>query len=304
MLQYQIGSMAKNSLLKKDIEDIVHLKIIDKSNTFLFINGVATLSGVYPNRLYFVERISDEVIFLINNKVFDSCLLLLSNDFSQLVNTPHIICENPRDYYSRIVNKLFNYMSSEWNDLYEVKVFGTSFVAPNCCISKTAKIGNGCIIFPGVYIGPNCRIGDHVIIKSNTIIGQPGFGVYKDSELNNKHLPHVGGVIVNDNVEIGALNTIASGTINPTVIDNFVKTDDHVHIAHNCFIGSNTMIAAHAEISGSVTIGKNVWIGPNVSIVNSIEIGDHAFLGIGANVWKNVAENSRILGLPSRKQPF
>ena len=99
---------------------------------------------------------------------------------------------------------------------------------------------------------------------------------------------------------LGALNTVARGTLEDTVIFDNVKTDDHVHIAHNVVIGANTMIAACAEISGSVRIGKGVWIGANASIINQIEIDDYALVGIGAIVTKSVASGKVVAGNPAR----
>ncbi|GAG24258.1 unnamed protein product, partial [marine sediment metagenome] len=112
--------------------------------------------------------------------------------------------------------------------------------------------------------------------------------------------PHTGGIVIGDNVEIGALNTIARGAIDDTAISDYVKTDDHIHIAHNVTIGENTMIAACTEISGSVTIGKNVWISPSVTILDHKTIGDNAFICIGSVVGKDVKPDTKVFGYPAR----
>ena len=102
---------------------------------------------------------------------------------------------------------------------------------------------------------------------------------------------HLGGVKIGNEVEIGALNSIARGTLNDTIIENGVKTDNLVHIAHNCYIGCNSLITACVELSGGVIVGKNVWIGPNSSVLEKIKIGDNAFIGIGSVVTKDVDTN-------------
>ena len=98
---------------------------------------------------------------------------------------------------------------------------------------------------------------------------------------------------------MGSNNTIARGTINNTIIEDHVKIDDNVHIAHNCCISKNTIITACVEISGSVKVGKNCWIGPNSSIIQKINIGNNCTIGIGAILTKDVKDNSKIMGLNS-----
>jgi UDP-3-O-[3-hydroxymyristoyl] glucosamine N-acyltransferase len=113
-------------------------------------------------------------------------------------------------------------------------------------------------------------------------------------------MPHVAGVYIGDHVVIGALNTVASGTIHPTVVEDYVKTDDHVHIAHNCHIGARTLITACAELSGSVVVGPDCWIGPNASVRDGVDIGAKAFVGIAANVVGPVSAGETVMGNPAR----
>ena len=94
------------------------------------------------------------------------------------------------------------------------------------------------------------------MIKSGAIIGDQGFGFGFSHDKTPQRIPHNGGVIVGDNVEVGANNVICSGTFNPTIIEDHVKLDDLVFIAHNCKIGNKTMIAC-AQLSGSVSIGSS-----------------------------------------------
>ena len=111
---------------------------------------------------------------------------------------------------------------------------------------------------------------------------------------------HLGGVDIGENVEIGAVNSVVRGALGNTVIQDYVKTDNLVHIAHNCFIGKGSLLTACAEISGSVTLGKNVWLGPNCSLNNKISIGDKSFIGLGAVVTKNIPPNEVWAGNPAR----
>ena len=105
---------------------------------------------------------------------------------------------------------------------------------------------------------------------------------------------------IGNQVEIGAFNTVCSGTVEPTRVGNYVKTDDHVHIAHNCRVGDNSILTACAELSGSVILGEDVWLGPNCSVNNGVEIADRAFIGLGAVVTKNCVPEGVYAGSPAR----
>lgn len=180
----------------------------------------------------------------------------------------------------------------------------TASLSTGVSIGAGSTVGPGTVILPNVTIGPNVRIGADCLVKSGTVIGQPGFGYYKSDTGMPRHLPHVGGVIIGDHVHLGALNTVASGTIHPTVIADHVKTDDHVHVAHNCLIGRGTLITACAELSGSVTVGEQVWIGPNAAIRDGLEIGDEAFIVMGSVVTKSVPAHGRVFGNPAKSMKY
>ena len=212
--------------------------------------------------------------------------------------------DSPRVIFSNIVCHIFGYPDKYFNNCYSSEELKTNFPGVNimqgCSIHKNTEIGKGSVIFPNVYIGPNCKIGKRVIIKPNTTIGAPGFGIISCQSLKHTHLPHVGGVNIQNDVEIGALNTICSGTIHPTVISQHSKFNDHVHLAHNCNIKKGVQIGAHAVVCGSVEIGAGSWIGPNSSISHGIIIGENCFVGISCNLRKSIESNIRVSGNPAK----
>ena len=216
----------------------------------------------------------------------------------------YILVDNPRLCFAKILAKYYR-------PEVKFKIHPTAIIGKNCKIRRVSigpyvvigdnvKIGDGSIIFPKVVIANNVKIGQNVIIKSNTTIGQKGFGF----EFDKNHIPisilHIGGVKIGNNVEIGANNTVVPGTLKNTIISDYVKTDDHVHIAHNVKIGERTIITACAEISGSVIIGSDCWLGPNCSIMNNITIGNKVLVGLGTVVIKSAPDSVIVAGNPAR----
>ncbi|MDA9997924.1 hypothetical protein N9E66_05115 [Gammaproteobacteria bacterium] len=225
--------------------------------------------------------------------------------------------------FLKVVNPRFSYIKASHDyatlrptpDRHNVYISEESFVSDSATICPNVYIGPNCYIsensyiYPGANLIENVYIGKNSIIGSNTVIGSWGFGVERDNGKerslyphNGKayKMPHFGGVHIDDDCDIGALNTIDSGAIEPTYISKNVQTDDHVHIAHNCYIGKGSCITACAEISGSVRIGDEVWVGPNSSIMQKIKIGDRSVIGLGSVVLRSVNEYEIVAGSPAR----
>tara|TARA_E500000331_G_scaffold302367_1_gene304247 strand:+ start:143 stop:1066 length:924 start_codon:yes stop_codon:yes gene_type:complete len=305
MNKYKIGAESSFKLL---IEDILSIALdCEKENLdkVSYLGGVTTLDALKKNSLIFLDQYSDEALEIINTSIESDLLFILPEIFKNKTNKPVILNKNPRHIYSLIVNKLFKYDTHYWVQKERISktssIHKETEIMSNVFVGANTKIGKNSIVFPNTVIGPNCNIGENVIIKSNTVIGQAGFGIYKDLKGLNQHLPHVGAVIIEDNVEIGALNTVVAGTIHPTVVESYVKTDDHVHIAHNDYISKGVQIAAHALLSGSVFVGENAWLGPNITVIDHVAIGKESFIGSGTNIVKEVGEGTTVVGNPGKK---
>lgn len=170
-------------------------------------------------------------------------------------------------------------------------------------IRENVVIGAGTEIRDHVVIGRNVTIGDSTLVKSHAVIGEEGFGIEKDASGNNFRIPHLGSVRIGNSVEVGCFTTVCSGTISPTVIGDYSKIDDHVHISHNCRLGRNVIVTACAEVSGSVVLDDEVWLGPNSSIIQGVTLGKGALLGIGAVALKSIAADEVRVGNPARQIP-
>ena len=197
-----------------------------------------------------------------------------------------------------------------------IKSYKTAKFGNNVCIGKNVKIGkntiigHNSIIESNVQIGSNCIIGNNVLIKNTfigknvrvldgSIIGKKGFGFFPKNNINVRY-PHIGMVIINDNVEIGCNNTIDRGSLSNTIIGKNTFIDNQVHIAHNVNIGSNCIITGQVGFAGSSIVGNRVSIGGQAGISGHLKIGNNVQIGGGSGVLKNIPDNSKVMGYPAK----
>lgn len=217
-----------------------------------------------------------------------------------------ITVANPRGAFAEVVNRFFAPRPASG-------IHPTAIVDETAVIDPTAHVGPYSVIREGVVIeegveirahvvlSRGVRVGAHTLIKSHAVIGEEGFGIDTDADGNNLRIPHVGSVTLGRHVEVGNFTTVCSGTISPTTVGDFTKIDDHVHVAHNCQVGSNVIITACAELSGSVVVGDHAWIGPNASVLQGKTLGERSLLGIGAVAVQSVPDNEVRAGNPARR---
>ena len=185
-------------------------------------------------------------------------------------------------------------------------------------ISKKAKIGANCIILPGAYvgdevvIGDNCYIGtgarlvgeicigNNVVIRENTVIGADGLSTDRDSSGKALTMPQFGGVIIEDDVQIGALTVIGRGAIDNTIIKRGAKIDNSTFISHNVVVGEDTFIVGETIMFGSSSTGTQTLISGNSTIRDGRHIGNKAVVGMGSVVVKNVADGTVVKGNPAK----
>jgi UDP-3-O-[3-hydroxymyristoyl] glucosamine N-acyltransferase len=170
---------------------------------------------------------------------------------------------------------------------------------PHVVVGDGVVIGDDTEIFPNASILQRCVIGSRVMIQSGTVVGSDGFGFAPEGERYCK-IPHIGIVQIDDDVEIGACNTIDRATFGKTWIQKGVKTDNLVQIAHNVTVGENTVLVAQVGISGSVTIGKHAVIAGQAGISGHLTIGDGAIIGPQTGVVRSVPEKETVSGSPER----
>ena len=187
-----------------------------------------------------------------------------------------IIVDDPYLAYAEATNIFYRNYTQE-NESHET-IFGKDVaVGKNTVINSNCVIGDNVVIHDNVSIYSGTKIGNNSIIHSGAVIGSDGFG-YAPSKQGWKKIQHLGGVEIGNHVEIGAKSTVDRGALGNTVIEDGVKIDNHVHVAHNSYIGENTAIAGQSGMAGSVKIGKNCQIAGQVGIVGHIEIADNVIV--------------------------
>ena len=178
-----------------------------------------------------------------------------------------------------------------------VKVGKNSIIGSNSIVEQSVSIGENCIIGSNVII-KNTVIGKNVVIQDNCKIGLKGFGFIPLKERNFK-FPHIGSVLINDDVEIASGCTIDRGSVGDTIIGKNTYLDNQMHIAHNVKIGSNCMIAGQVGFAGSSVIGNNVSIGGQAGVSGHLKVGNNVNIGGGSGVVKNIKDNQTVMGYPA-----
>lgn len=182
------------------------------------------------------------------------------------------------------------------------KIGEHTIILPNTTLYDNVKIGNNCLIHANVVCYYNTIIGDNCIVHSGAVIGSDGFGYIENKDGSFTKIPQLGNVVIGNNVEIGANTTIDRAIVGSTIIEDGVKIDNLVQIAHNVHIGENTAMAAQVGISGSTKIGKRNRLAGQVGIAGHIEIADDVVLEAKSGVAKSITEGGVYFGAPPKKK--
>lgn len=213
--------------------------------------------------------------------------------------------EQPKLTYLRIVGALFSkkieYGVHPTAFIHaEATVHPNTFIGPFCYVG-VATIGEGTIIKGHCHISDSTVIKNNVLIHPGTVIGADGFGYARNEKGELEKFPHIGGVVIEDDVEIGANTCIDRGTLGNTLVKAGAKIDNLVHIAHNVIVGENAAVIANAMVGGSTSIGNNSWIAPSACLRDGISIGSDATVGLGALVTKSIPNGEVWAGFPAKK---
>jgi UDP-3-O-[3-hydroxymyristoyl] glucosamine N-acyltransferase len=262
---------------------------------------------------------ADELSFLTNSKYrpllasTGAGAVVLDPKDRDATGLPRIIAPNPYAYVARAL-ALLNPPRRERAGVHPTASIAASahvdpsaYVGPHAVVGSRARIGAGCqvgagcfvgddstvdedtVLYPQVTIYHGCTLGKRVIVHGGAVIGADGFGFAPDGGQWVK-IPQIGGVVIGDDVEIGANTTIDRGALDDTVIEEGVKLDNLIQIAHNVRVGAHTVMAACAGVSGSTTIGKHCVIAGSAGIVGHVSIADNTTISAATVVTKSISE--------------
>lgn len=187
----------------------------------------------------------------------------------------------------------FSFIGENTNVGNDVKIYGHAFIGDD------VKLGNNTIVNSGVRINDECIVGTDCVFQSGAVIGSDGFGFQPDSANEYEKIIHVGNVIIEDRVEIGANTTIDRATFGSTVIKRGVKLDNLIQVGHNVEIGENTVIAAQTGIAGSVKIGRDCMIGGQVGFAGHQKIGNGVKIAAQSGIQGDVEDKTILQGSPA-----
>jgi len=303
-------------LTLKEISEIVSGKLYNADDS-LIITDINTPEYASKN----------EICFIFDKKYYNKIKELKAgavvvNMFVSDIDIPQIVVSDVQLAFVKLLNKIFLEKQNFYKGIHPTVVSGKNVVfgknvslGPYCIISDNVEIGDNSVLTCHIYIGDNVKIGknvivypnvtiredvvigDNVIIHSGTVIGADGFGYI---QRDNKHIkiPHIGKVVIEDDVEIGANVTIDRATIGVTLIKKGTKIDNLVHIAHNVEIGENVLLLAQVGIAGSSKIGDKTILAGQTGVTDHIKVGNNVVAGPRTGIVQDVEDNKTVWGTP------
>lgn len=297
LFEFPVQSIDVECLRGKQLQDITLLT-------------VSSIWSPKAHSLTFMKEIKPEYLEKLQG-IHDALILvpMQAGDLGEVERINQVVrVDSPRREYAIILQYILDVTSTQrrYKTLESGVVIGenvtvheTAYIEPFVFINHDSVIGARCILRSGARIGTRVIIGAGSVIRENAVVGGQGFGIERDAEGRTYRIPHVGGVIIGQDVEVGALTTVCAGTIDPTIIEDYVKIDDHVHIAHNCHVERGAYVIANALVGGSTRIGANSWIAPTATLKNGIRIGADVTVGLGAVVTRDVPPGLTVAGNPA-----
>ena len=283
------------------------------------IHGVATLAHAGPGQLTFLANPRYRA------QLADSqaSLVVLRADDADAAPGTALVAKDPYTTFAKIA-ALFDIAPARPPGIHpsavidsSAQVAASAHIGPFVSIGARSVVGDNCIIGAGSVIGEDCRLdtgceliarvtlvtrvtlGKRVRVHPGAVLGADGFGLAMDAGKWIK-VPQLGGVRIGDDCEIGANTCVDRGALEDTVLDEDVRLDNLVQIAHNVRVGRNCVMAAHTGISGSVTIGDGAQFGGRAGVADHLTIGAGARVGAAAGVMKDIPAGETWGGMPAR----
>lgn len=278
-------------------------KSLTGSENGILISNIKPLAEADQNSLVWLSPKKKEMIAHIATT--PARLIIVATDFDSAAypDKCFIKVTDPRLAFIRVATSM-SAAAIKWGKHPTAAIHPDAKIHPNTFIGAftyigDCEIGEGTVIFGHCYLYDGVRVGKNVRIHAGTVIGTDGFGYQRNADGEFEKFPHVGGVIIEDDVEIGSNTVIDRGTLGDTVIRQAAKVDNLVHVAHNVDIGKHTCVIANSMLGGSNKIGEYCWIAPSSSTLENLKVGSHSRVGLGSVVMRDVPENANMIGNPA-----
>ncbi|RCL03734.1 MAG: UDP-3-O-[3-hydroxymyristoyl] glucosamine N-acyltransferase [Candidatus Tokpelaia sp. JSC161] len=309
-----------------EIADCTGAILYQKDLASVLVEGVASLYNSCPGTLVFAEGKKEQGLLANLAAAAIFCSEELVNQLPSEVAA--LVSCNPRKDFATIARMLYPLAIQSTSFLGDIGISYRAYIHPSvnleeditieagAFIGKNVEIGSGTVVSASVVIAENCKIGRNcyigpgvsvqyaligngVILHAGVRIGQDGFG-YVSSNRGVEKIPHIGSVIIQDDVEIGANTTVDRGALHNTIIGEGTKIDNLVQIAHNVRIGRFCLIAAHCGISGSCVIGEETRLGGRVGIADHVIVGSGVQIAAASGVMNDIPDGEKWGGIPAR----
>jgi UDP-3-O-[3-hydroxymyristoyl] glucosamine N-acyltransferase len=287
----------------------------------VMVSGVASLETAGPGDIAFAR--SPKYSALVDRTRAGALILPIEMDAG---SRSTIRSPNPSLDFARVVERFAVAPCPAPGRHAEAHVAADALLDPSAAIGAGAVVGSGArigprtvihsgvTIYPGVSVGADCVLhagvvlregtvmGDRVVLQPGVVLGGDGFGYLADEHGELRGVPHVGRVVIEDDVEIGANSTVDRATLGETRIRRGAKIDNLVQIAHNCDIGEGAIIVAQSGLSGSTVVGARAAIMAQAGSAGHLEVGEGAFVGARSGLHKDVKPGARVYGAPAQEE--
>ncbi|MFT5078946.1 UDP-3-O-(3-hydroxymyristoyl)glucosamine N-acyltransferase [Patiriisocius sp. Uisw_047] len=245
-----------------------------------------------------------DIVFVDHPKYYDKALqsqatiVLINKEVACPEGKALLISDDPFRDFNKIINHFNPFIAARAVISDSAEIGLHTVIQPNVFIGNNVKIGKDCLIHPNVVIYDNTIIGDRVTIHAGTVLGADAF-YYKNRPENFDKLVSCGNVVIQNNVDIGALCTIDKGVTASTTISEGTKLDNQVHIGHDTLVGRRCLIAAQVAIAGCVIIEDFVTIWGQAAITSGVTIGEKAIISAQSGVSKSLEGHKSYFGSPA-----
>lgn len=293
----------------QDIKSLISKANLE-GNVSMSFSGIQTLAEATISEIAWIKPSLPGAAEMINTTIAGGviCDQNTFNFFKGDVNSKlFIVTPDPKAAYVACVN----FVNDSLNPKKAASIHPTAIIDPACVLGKNVSIGaysiiGACTLGDNTVIHEHVKIHDRVTIGSNCLvrefcsIGGAGFGYLKNSKNENEHIPHIGSVVIENNVEIFPYTNVDRGTLGPTLIKEGTVIDHYVHIGHNTTTGKNNIITACTVLAGGSVIKDNCFIGVNTLVREKCVIGSNVITGMGSVVVKDIPDSEVWIGNPAR----